>query len=171
MDGSGDPDTFFGPNGNPIHRGRAELIWLHEESKQRYVFEAASEGTAADFYLALPPGHYALWFTLNPNVFVEHDYRIRFEVRPGVVACVGTLRFVHDYLPEYGNGRSVQLRDGCDEIAERFRASHPEIVGEVNEELFQKYVWIGGTLAAGCPRPGASTGRREVRARPSRAQL
>ena len=48
-------------------------------------------------------------------------------------------------------GAPFSCATGCDEIAERFRASHPEIVGEVNEELFQKYVWIGGTTCGWVP--------------------
>lgn len=160
VNGSGEPDTFGGPNDEPFffHRTPAELIWLHRESRQGFAFAAASDGTAADFYVAVPPGHYSYNFTVTPY-YSERDFQLRFEVRPGAVVCVGTLRFQHDYFPMYARqARSVSLRDGCDEIADRFRASHPEIRAEVQTSLFAKYEWQGGTTGGWVPEAWGADG-------------
>jgi len=119
-------------DGDPYTGGppRATLHWHHEESGQDFVLPAENEGPLADFWLTLPAGHYRMVATSGTGV-AERWYVLRFKVEHAAVVYGGTLRV------QAPNADDFTLRDDYDATVERFRASHPDLAGDVHKSLAQ----------------------------------
>lgn len=154
VNGSGEPDSvrgFFQPK-------HLELTWEQGRTRDLFQLTAATEGPAADFYVALPVHSY--WLEAQsadpyPKFPLERRYYLSFTAQPGAVVYAGTIRFEHDYV------RSLEwfsLHDDYDATVERFRASHPGLGATVEKSLFEKYV-CPITLITECqPQPWGEDG-------------
>ena len=131
VDRHGEPDTlalFFGK--------RIALKCTREENREEYQLSPVGDGQTVDFYVALPPGIYRYYDPTRR----DHNDMLRFEIRPGVVECLGTIRF-RNRGAWAGGVLDLSLHDDCDAIVQRFRTSHPEVTQEVVREPFRKYTY------------------------------
>jgi len=103
---------------------------------EEYKLSPVGDGFTVDFYVALPAGAYSYHEPTR-----DKDEKLRFQIRPGAVECLGTIHIRLD-IGAFRHNIDVSLHDDCDAIVQRFRTSHPEVTQDVERELFQEYRYI-----------------------------
>jgi hypothetical protein len=140
VDGSGKPLPTMAGGGGLIGPNRIPMSWTREGGGQSFDLEPVNEGSASDFYVALPAGVYRMVHVSGVG-FNERWYVIRFSVEPGVVTYAGMLRFKSGLL----KGRQeFTPYDEYDAAVARFRASHSALGSDVRKSLLRLYIARGG---------------------------
>jgi hypothetical protein len=143
VDGDGKPLSTMAGAGGLIGSNQIPLHWTREGSGESFDLEPVNDGTSSDFYVALPAGHYRM-VHVTGSAFNERWYVIRFAVQPGVVTYAGMLRFRSG---GFDKGRQeFTPYDEYPAAVERFRASHPELAGEVQKSLLQLFIARGSLI-------------------------
>jgi hypothetical protein len=118
---------------NKILKGHMVLGLMQEGSEVPYSIKTADEDFGSDFYVALPPARYRIveW----RNRALQAPMRGWFDVPPGSVVYIGTLRWNdrgRDLLFRHGHWT---LHDETEAVSARFRARFPAIDARITKSL------------------------------------
>jgi len=129
------------PEGRAVSSGvgaaREVLRFVHVDSLQEYVLELGQDGASGDFCVELPAGSYRKVLAagcLGSVTEPERYYLLTFEVRPGQVTYLGTLREQVARLEPHACP-AFSIEDELDQFLERFSARYPGLAGDVKSGL------------------------------------